>query len=193
MASKAEGGDIVGEARLLHLFTYNYRRAWPESLEWGGTITAFTIAGTAAMLLMVVERFRRHVVVLLTATSIGFAVWGLDIYLVKCAPHWGQREVIAAYYEMRQNPDEPIIAYQMNWKGENFYTGNQIPAFVSSGASFTSYIKGQRDKGIKTFYFVTEHTRSSALKNELGGPKTFDAVTDKRLNNKFGLIKATFD
>ena len=24
----------------------------------------------------------------------------------------------------------------MNWKGENFYTGNRLPAFVSTGAKF---------------------------------------------------------
>ena len=51
--------------------------------------------------------------------------------------HWGQHEVIAAYYADRASPDEQLVAYQMNWKGENFYTGNHVPAFVSTGATFT--------------------------------------------------------
>ena len=62
------------------------------------------------------------------ACAIGFAAWGEHVYLVKCAPHWGQREVIEAYFTHRASPDEPIVAYQMNWKGENFYTGNHVLA-----------------------------------------------------------------
>jgi hypothetical protein len=33
----------------------------------------------------------------------------------------------------------------------------------------------------------------SALRSEAGNPPVFDAVTDKRLNNKFALIRAKFD
>jgi hypothetical protein len=40
---------------------------------------------------------------------------------------------------------------------------------------------------------VTEHSRTSALKNEVGNSKSFDIVTDKRLNNKFCLVKAVFE
>ncbi|HKQ67732.1 MAG TPA: glycosyltransferase family 39 protein [Polyangiaceae bacterium] len=193
LAAKSDSGDIVGQARLIHLFTYNYRRLWPESLEWSGLLAGFAVVATALCIFLMIERIRRHAAVLLLATALIWAAWGLDIYLVKAAPHWGQREVIEAYFKMRGNPSEPIVAYQMNWKGENFYTGNQIPAFVSSGSPFTSWLKGQQDKGIKTFWFVTEHSRSSALKNEAGSPKVFDTVTDKRVNNKFCLIKAVYD
>ena len=28
---------------------------------------------------------------------------------------------------MRGSAEEPLVAYQMNWKGENFYTGNHDP------------------------------------------------------------------
>ena len=64
--------------------------------------------------------------------------------MVKVAPHWGQHEVIAAYYADRASPDELLVAYQMNWKGENFYTGNRIPAFVSTGSTFTSWLKKKK-------------------------------------------------
>jgi hypothetical protein len=193
LAAKSDASDVVGQARLIHLFTYNYRRQWPDTLEWSGLLAAFAIVGTALCFFLLLARIRRHVVVMLLATSLAWAVWGVDVYLVKAAPHWGQREVLEAYYKMRGKPDEPIAAYQMNWKGENFYTGNKIPAFVSSGATFTSWIKSQQEKGIKTFWFVTEHSRTSALRNEAGSPKVFDTVTDRRLNNKFCLVKAVFD
>jgi 4-amino-4-deoxy-L-arabinose transferase-like glycosyltransferase len=193
LAAKSEASDVVGQARLIHLFTYNYRRQWPDTLEWSGLLAAFAIVTTALCLFLLLTRLRRHVVVMLLATSLAWAVWGLDVYLVKAAPHWGQREVIEAYYKLRGNTEEPIVAYQMNWKGENFYTGNKIPAFVSSGATFTNWVKAQQEKGIKTFWFVTEHSRTSALRNEAGNPKTFDTVTDRRLDNKFCLVKAVFD
>ncbi len=98
------------------------------------------------------------------ALAMLWAVWGLDVYMTKTAPHWGQHEVIAAYYADRSSPDETLVAYQMNWKGENFYTGNHIPAFVSTGATFTTWLKKKRDEGAKVMYFVTEHGRIGGLK-----------------------------
>ena len=193
LSAKSEISDVPGQARLIHLFTYNYRRPWPETLDWSGLLAGFGVICTALCLFLMIARMRRHVMVMLLATSLIWAVWGLDVYLVKAAPHWGQREVIEAYYKMRGRPEEPIVAYQMNWKGENFYTGNQTPAFVSSGAPFTTYVRSQQDKGIKVLWFVTEHSRTAALKNEVGNSKSFDIVTDKRLNNKFCLVKATFE
>ena len=88
--------------------------------------------------------------------------------MVKTAPHWGQHEVIEAYYRDRHGPEEKLIAYQMNWKGENFYTGNRVPAFVSSGAPFTNYIRTEKEHGAKVMYFITEHSRIGGLKSEVG-------------------------
>ncbi len=186
-------GETLGQERLLHLFTYNYKRPWPESLDFSGMLAAFGVAAVALMLLLVVYRLRHHAVVLMIGLAFAWAVWAVDIYMVKTAPHWGQRETIMAYYQDRKAPTEPLVAYQMNWKGENFYTSNRIPAFVSSGAKFKAWIAGQRKAGIKTFYFVTEHGRVSSLKGELGeGLSGFDAITDRRLDNKFGVFRAVF-
>jgi len=57
-------------------------------------------------------------------------VWALDIYLVDLSPHWAQNSVIAQYYARRGSKDDPLVAWQMNWKGENFYTGNHVNVFV---------------------------------------------------------------
>jgi len=77
----------------------------------------------------------------------------------------------------------------MNWKGENFYSSNEIPAFVSSGGTFTNWVKGQRDKGVHVIYFITEHGRVGGLKGEVQG-KSYREVTDKTVNNKFVLVRA---
>lgn len=194
------GRDIAGtregqpsQIRLLHLFTYNYKRPWPASLDFQGALWAFAAGATVLTLLLIAARWRRHVVAALLALSIAFAAWGLDVYFVKTSPHWGQRELVIAYHREAASIPGPLVAYQMNWKGENFYTGNKVPAFVSSGKKFTDWILEQKKKGVKTFYFLTEHGRTGTLSNELGGPRTFDKLTPPELNNKFLLVRATFE
>jgi hypothetical protein len=95
-----------------------------------------------------------------------------------------------AYYQARRSADEPIAAYQMNWKGENFYTGNRVPAFVSTGAKFKKWLKTQRKSGSQVMYFVTEHGRIGTLKSELGAAYRVTPLTDRLLNNKFALVRA---
>jgi hypothetical protein len=186
---KPEGADQPGAIRLLQLFTYNYRRAWPESLDFAAALTGFGALAVLLSLALAVRAVRHHAVVAMCAFSLVWALWGLDVYMEKTAQHWGQHEVIEAYYEHRASADEMLVAYQMNWKGENFYTGNHVPAFVSTGATFTSWMKKKRDEGAKVMYFITEHGRLGGLKSEVAAKK-YDEVTDKTLCNKFILVRA---
>ena len=183
--------DVVGQARLLNLFTYNYRRPWPtESLDFNAVIAAFSAVSALLALAFAVPRLRRHAFALFAAVAVGWTAWGIDVYLVKAAPHWGQRETILAYYAARKGPEEPFVAYQMNWKGENFYTGNRVPAFVSTGTKFKNWVAEQKKKGVKVMFFTTEHSRVSSLKGELGAIKEFKVLTTRDLNNKFMLARA---
>jgi 4-amino-4-deoxy-L-arabinose transferase-like glycosyltransferase len=186
--TKVEGSDQPGAIRLLHLFTYNYRRPWPESLDYGAILGGFAIVGAILAAAIGFRTIRRHAAIAFCAFAFVWAVWATNVYMVEMSPHWGQHEVIEAYYKDRKGADEQLIAYQMNWKGENFYTGNRIPAFVSSGANFTSWLKQQREKGAKVMYFVTEHSRTGGLKNEVGG-KSYKELTDRTLCNKFVLVR----
>jgi 4-amino-4-deoxy-L-arabinose transferase-like glycosyltransferase len=186
---KPDNSSEPGAARLLQLFTYRYDRAWPDAVDFSAVLTGFTFVAVALGLLLTVERLRKHAIVALVAFGFVWTAWGADVYMVKMAPHWGQREILASYYADRTGPNEPIVAYQMNWKGENFYSGNQIPAFVSSGGAFTSWIKQQREKGVHVIYFVTEHGRIGGLKGEVQG-KNYREITDKTINNKFVLVRA---
>ena len=125
-------------------------------------------------------------VVIVAAT---FAAFCLSIYLVRLAPHYGQREIVLTYYATRAGPEEPLVAFQMNWKGENFYTGNHLPAFVTTGEKFKSWVASQRDGGTRVLYFTTEHSRVGTLKSELGKVKSFQVLTKPELNNKFFLAR----
>ncbi|HEX3771194.1 MAG TPA: glycosyltransferase family 39 protein [Polyangiaceae bacterium] len=184
-----QGADQPGAIRLLQLFTYNYRRAWPDSLDFSAPLAAFTVVTIVVCLALAVKSIRRHAVAAMCALAFVWGVWGLDVYMERTAQHWGQHEVIAAYYRDRASASEQLVAYQMNWKGENFYTGNHIPAFVSTGGTFTNWLKKQRDAGVKVMYFITEHGRISGLKGEVQA-KAYREVTDKVLCNKFILVRA---
>jgi 4-amino-4-deoxy-L-arabinose transferase-like glycosyltransferase len=185
-------GGVEGQARLMQLFTYNYGRSWPDSLNFKGALVAFTVVGAVLSLGIAVASFRRHSAALFCVAAAVWTAWGLDVYLYKCAPHWGQRETVLAYYKDRTNPNQPFVAYQMNWKGENFYLGNQVPAFVSSGEKFKSWVDEQKSHGIRRVYFTSEHGRSGSLKRELGDPPRYLELTDKTLNNKFFLARVEF-
>ncbi len=183
---------VPGQIRLLHLFTYNYRRPWPTNLDFSRTLWGFTIVGVILMACLAIARVRRYVVGAIVALGLGFGAWGLDVYFMKTSPHWGQRETMLAYMAENQKEEGQLIAYQMNWKGENFYMGNHVPAFVSSGRKFQDYVAEQRQRGHHTLYFMTEHSRTGSLQNELKSTKTFDKLTSPALNNKFVLVRARF-
>ena len=89
----------------------------------------------------------------------------------------------------RAGPEEPLVAYQLNWKGENFYTGNDVPAFVSSGKRFTDWVDSQRQSGVRVMFFTTEHSRMAGLQRELGSVQKFELLTTPELNDKFGLAR----
>ncbi|HVW30188.1 MAG TPA: glycosyltransferase family 39 protein [Polyangiaceae bacterium] len=185
-------GGVEGQMRLLHLFTYNYSRPWPETLDFTGALVGFTVVAALLSLGLMVNRLRSAATFLFATTAVLWTAWGLDVYLYKAAPHWGQRETILAYYRDRTNENQPFVAYQMNWKGENFYTGNHVPAFVSSGEKFKEWVNQQKTNGIKRVYFITEHSRTGTLRRELGDPKSYKEITDKALNNKFVVSRIEF-
>jgi 4-amino-4-deoxy-L-arabinose transferase-like glycosyltransferase len=189
LAIRPDHGAAPGAIRLLQLFTYNYRRVWPDSLDFSRAITCFAVLAVMLGLALSIRAIQKYVVIACLALSLAWAGWGLDVYMLKIAPHWGQREVILAYYTNRVGPEEPLVAYHMNWKGENFYTGNHVSTFVSSGAPFATWLKAQREKGVRAVYFVTEHGSVGGLKGEVV-PKDLREVTTKEQNNKFVLVRA---
>jgi hypothetical protein len=107
--------------------------------------------------------------------------------MIDLSPHWGQRELMAAYYQQRKGPQEPLVAWQMNWKGENLYTGNRVSVFVNlKDEEITGWM--DKHKGTRAF-FVLEHSRLPRFKGLLG-QRPVREVTTERQNNKFLVIAA---
>jgi hypothetical protein len=152
----------------------------------------FTGAAALLCLAWLARRWRRPATFGLCVLGVVTSAWVLNVYLVEISPHFGQRETIAKYYGERAGPQEPLVAYQLNWKGENFYTGNHVPAFVSSGKRFTEWVETQKKGGVTVMFFTTEHSRIATLQRELGKTQKFELLTDKTLNDKFVLARAVF-
>jgi 4-amino-4-deoxy-L-arabinose transferase-like glycosyltransferase len=184
---------IEGQGRLMQLFTYRYDRPWPASLDWtrplaiaGGATCFFGVA-------LAVPRVRRLAAYGWVALAAGWAAWVLWVYLPKASPHWGQRSVIEAYYADRTGPEEPIVAYDLNWKGENFYTSNRIPQFGTptvppSTPKLPAWTSEQKEKGARVMYFVTEHNRVAGLRKEIAA-KSVREVTTREDSNQFVLVR----
>ena len=175
----------VSQGRLLDLFSYNYTREWPRTLDFRTAPHAFLLCALLLLALAVVPRLRPYMLRAFVCLGPLFCAFCLNVYLVRVAPHWGQRENVLAYYAARSGPEEPLVAYQMNWKGENFYTGNRLPAFVSSGDKFKDFLREHRAHGTRVLFFTTEHARIGSLKSELGRVKRFELITSPQHNNKF--------
>ncbi|MFZ5890763.1 MAG: ArnT family glycosyltransferase [Myxococcota bacterium] len=182
-------GAVPGSARLINLFSYNYSRPWPDNLAFAPALRAVTLVTATFLALMLLPRLRPLAARVFLAVSFCFGAFALNIYMIAAAPHWGQRDTILTYYATRSGPEEPLVAYQLNWKGENFYTGNRLPAFVTTGQKFRDWISEQRALGVRVIYFTTEHSRLANLKQELGSIKTFQLLTHENLNNKFFLAR----
>jgi 4-amino-4-deoxy-L-arabinose transferase-like glycosyltransferase len=186
--------DQPSGARLVSLFSYNYEREWPQNLDFSKVLWVFTFLAAGLLLLASWSFARRYAMVLFGGAAAAFTVFCLDDYFMQVAPHWGQRETAIAYLQENKKLPGPIISYQQNWKGENFYFGNHIASFPSTGQPFREYISElRRAKKTKTFYFFVIPNRVSSLSMELNSPRDLTTLTPITLNNKFVLVRATID
>jgi hypothetical protein len=177
----------AGFERLIHLFVYNYDRPWPEQFDYRPVLTGFAITATACCALAALHSLRPLMARALLGTALFFTFWSLNLYMIDLSPHWGQRELVERYYRERADPEEPLVAWQMNWKGENFYSGNRVAVFTSlKNDAIKKWI--EENKGKRAF-FILEHTRLKRLRSLLS-PRKVRALTKSRQCNKFLLVSA---
>ena len=171
--------------RLIWLFCYNYGRPWPPGYEYGAWILGFGIAALVAVAALAVPRARRWAVGGLCVTAVAMTWFSLNKYMVEIGPHWSQKEVLKSYYRLR-GPDEELMAWQMNWRGETFYTKAQVGVMMSAdNAKFTDWLKKREGKRV---FLMCERGRWSQLKNLMPterGKQTLRLLDDR--SNKFYL------
>jgi 4-amino-4-deoxy-L-arabinose transferase-like glycosyltransferase len=175
-----------GNERLIHLFVYNYGRLWPEHLDYRAIVVGFAIAAGVTTAAAAFRYWRPVATRSLVSVAVVFCAWGLNIYMVDLSDHWGVRSLAQRYYADRESPDEPLVAWQMNWKGENFYTGNRVYVFAETdNKRIREWLEQNEGRRV---YFVLEHKRLAKFKKLVPGREIHELST-KRDNNKFLLVE----
>jgi hypothetical protein len=177
-----------GYERLIHLYVYNYNRPWPTQFDYRPILTAFGIVGSVLVGLTAVPALRAWGARLLVGFSVVFAAWTVNVYFSDLSDHWGLKPLMTQYYDLREGPEEPLIAFQMNWKAENFYTGNRVYTFVDLDTTpLARWIEQHR--GTRVFVLV-ERTRLRSFTGLVGRPEVIEH-TSTRLCSKFVLAEMT--
>jgi hypothetical protein len=187
--------------RFLWLFSYDYvhnksGRPWPDRLDFTGPLIAFCVMFAVATAALAAPRIRRWAAYGLSAAAIVFTFYLLDGFMRGVAPSWSQKGPIAAYYEHRRSPDERLIAYQLYWRGETFYTSNEIyegpteerTVFDQDGADDRLKDWMSRHRGRRAF-FLYERFQQARLQGLLPAEArgSFHVVDEQ--NNKFSLAQ----
>ena len=180
--------DIVDDPQVLkNLFTYKYDRewdnaAWDRSFRWaliGICAPGFIGAG---LLLLRRPRLRKASVAAMFASAIALAYFSLDVYMPRLSATWSQKGLWDRYYEIctrldpaelhpadprARHPDkryctEPVVAYKLNWRGENFYTQNEVIP-IRDDDDFTHFLAQVQDDeqagAYQPFYGIMEMAR----------------------------------
>lgn len=207
------GRDLVAEPwQLIDLFTYHYKSYKPEyyfppDLEWrvGMGIACFGAAlvlgigaavdaarGEAAPpstrrpwwmhAFIGGARVNGAFVLGAVVAALFFSLFVVQVHFNRASQHWSQRWMFQTY-EALKGPNEPIIAYQMDWKGEAFYGKNRDLQVKKNAADLKKLIERPGRE-----FVVVQTDRFGGMKTALG--KEYDdkiRVVD-RSNQKWYLV-----
>jgi hypothetical protein len=208
------GRDLAAlPARLLWLFCYDYviapgvGRPWPPPAVYGtryqyeATVWCF-VAGAAALTVAAAAvarrggRGRRALLAAAGLLAASWSVWLVDDFLIALSPHWSEKGVVAAYYRLRRGREEPLIAWNLYWRGENLYTRNQISsspdpsertawAYIDVRKRLHEYLPLHRGRRL---FFLVERTQLAGLTGALGPELARTAKTIDDENCKLYLV-----
>lgn len=191
--------DLSARPRhLLDLFTYNHDRPYPMEVlaepVWSGA-PAWLTPGHALMLLAslagvgvfvsIIRSNGRRVVLATSAMAVAFALFLSWQHWEALGRHWTQRQLVDLYLQTRA-PGEPLAAFLMNWKGETFYTRNDV---VQIGAADPRGALTLLLSSHPRAFFLVEHHRLETLRSVLPPNTTLDAIAPQTMN-KFVLAVA---
>lgn len=184
------------------LFSYDYvntpqGRPWPAGMNYIKVLWTFAGLFAISALFIAWPRVRKVAGIATVGVAVAFTYFLLDVYIPKAASHWSQKPLIAQFYRDRGSASERLLAWQMYWRGETFYTQNEI--YDGPMAERTVFLGDRNAENLKDFvarhhgqrmYFIIERTRLDSLRGLLPEAvrPTLKVVNDN--NNKFYLLTA---
>jgi 4-amino-4-deoxy-L-arabinose transferase-like glycosyltransferase len=188
--------------RFIWLFSYDYvnspsGRPWPPALDFRAPLIVLVALIGVATLALAWRRLQRGAAVALCVVAVAFTFYLLDGYMRQVTPYWTQKGLIATYYKERRSPDEKLLVWQMYWRGENFYTENEI--YEGPKEERTVFLGDRNLENLKSWiekhrgrraFFLLERSRFSSLEGALPADtrKTLKIIDDS--NMKFVLALA---
>jgi 4-amino-4-deoxy-L-arabinose transferase-like glycosyltransferase len=194
----------------LWLFTYDYinsprGRAWPvvdgHPLSFIPGHVVIVLCAALAVALMVWPRVRRAAVAGFAGVAVIFTFYLLDHYLLTITPNWSLKDVIGSYYKHRGSAAEPLIAWQMYWRGETFYSKNQLyesrPGAFLPDDQRTVFLDEKNVENLKAYvqrnagkraFFVIEAGRYGTLQGLLPEHAKRQLTVIHKSNNKFMML-----
>jgi 4-amino-4-deoxy-L-arabinose transferase-like glycosyltransferase len=185
--------------RFLWLFSYDYVNAptgrnWPPELHFRAPIWIFAALFAGVLLLTVVRRWQAKVMTGLCLVAVLFTYFLLDVFMKQTSERWSQKQLIATYYKERRSPEERLIAWQLYWRGENFYTQNEIyQGPVPERTVFLGDKNAEnlqeflRRKAGKRMFFIVEQARWEHLRTLIPVASRGSLRIVDKTNNKFYL------
>ena len=152
---------------LVSLFTYKYDREYPREINPRLFLQVLIFGSLIVMGSLYLLGKRGSALLAFGATAVVFGAWISHYHFNMLSPHWSQYHLWQTYYDERQG-DEPIYAYQLNWRGETFYSRNTVLQVKETGAN--QRIRRLVDQPGREF-IITEQSRFHTLKNVLSPDK----------------------
>jgi 4-amino-4-deoxy-L-arabinose transferase-like glycosyltransferase len=188
--------------RFIWLFSYDYvnapqGRPWPPDMDYIRTLWIFGGLFAVAAACMAWSRVRAWAAIATLAVAAAFTYFLLDVYMPQAAAHWSQKPLIAQFYRERASGDEHLLVWQMYWRGENFYTQNEI--YEGPGPERTVFLGDKNAENLKDYvarhpgkrmWFLIERTRLETLKSLLPQAARATVKIANDNNNKFYLLSA---
>jgi len=187
--------------RFLWLFSYDYvhsptGRPWPSELDFRTPLIVLVVLIAVSTLALGSKKLLRGAVVALCLSSVALTYFVLDVYMRDVAPFWSQKLTLAEYYKHRKSPDEKLLAYSMYWRGETFYSENEI--YEGPKEDRTVFDQDNADEDMKSWianhrgrrvFIIFERGRQSHVQQLLPAETrgTFKVLYEK--NNKFSLAQ----
>jgi len=186
----------------LWLFNYDYvhsptGRPWPTQLDYSTPIAVFCGVFALCALALCWKKLQKTGVVVLCLASVAFTYFILDVYMKQVTPYWTQKDPIAAYYKTRRSPEERLVAYMMYWRGETFYSKNEI--YEGPKEERAVFDTGNADQDLQTWlerhrgrrvFFIFERARQSRLVGLLPAETRGSFKVIHEQNNKFLMAHA---
>jgi 4-amino-4-deoxy-L-arabinose transferase-like glycosyltransferase len=184
------------------LFSYDYvntpqGRPWPPDMNYVHTLWVFAGLFTIALGFIAWRRARTIATIATLGVAVAFTYFLLDVYIRTAASHWSQKPLIAQYYQERRSPNERLLAWQLYWRGENFYTQNEIyegpmnerTVFLGdrNAENLKEYVAAHKGKRM---FFIIERTRIDGLRGLLPESIRPSLKIANDDNNKFYLLTA---